>query len=146
MSHLVADCGSLHSVKLLECDFLLVPHTQVWLGMWLLWVVSRQEFPILSSLFDNNINFQCYFHFSHGRGWRDIAFTQIASICRGVFLESVADCAILYCWTASFLNWATIDYYLLELGNCGSIAKLPSLNENFTFEIGYSRRKWLLCF
>ena len=47
--------------------------------------------------FANITSFHCCVHFSHERGGVMVAFSLKASICRGIFLESVADCALLYC-------------------------------------------------
>ena len=51
MSLLVVDCKPFYSVRLPKYDFLLVPHnTEVQMGIWLLWVVQWEEFPIVSPL------------------------------------------------------------------------------------------------
>ena len=77
--------------------------------------------------FPKNANFHCCVLSSNKKAGVIIASFQKASICRGVFLESVADGAMLYCWRVSFVNWATIEYWLFKWGICGAIYKLLRL-------------------
>ena len=77
--------------------------------------------------FASRASLHCWVHFYHERGAVIVAFSQKASMWRGVFLESIADCAMLYCLTSD-LRQLLRGWHYLEVEDCAASARW--LNRN----------------
>ena len=66
----------------------------------------------------NKAYFHCCVHLFHDRGRVLVGFSQKALLWRGVLRESIADCDKLCLLTVVLVNWATLVYLVVEIGQC----------------------------